>query len=68
MLGLALVTQLLGGSPAPADDVVHDVVHRGHGWYSADLSVPEPPYALALVIVGVAGMRARERRMRRRDG
>lgn len=64
MLGLALVTQLLGGSPAPADDVVH----RGHGWYSADLSVPEPPYALALVIVGVAGMRVRERRMRRREG
>lgn len=64
MLGLALVTQLLGASPAPADDVIH----RGHGWYSPDLSVPEPPIALALVIVGVAGMRVRERRMRRRAG
>lgn len=64
MLGLALVTQLIGGSPAPVDEVFH----RGHGWHSPDASIPEPPYALALVIVGVAGMRARERRMRRRAG
>jgi hypothetical protein len=63
MLGLALVTLLVGDAPQPADDEVH----RGTGWYSAGTSIPEPPIALALVIVGAAGMRVRERRRRQRE-
>ena len=82
MLGLALVHALSGSYPAPAPGgypapapggypapaapaPVEDGVHRGTGWYSTT-PVPEPPIALALVIVGVAGVRAQERRMRRR--
>jgi hypothetical protein len=61
MLGLALV-QLLAGDPQPVDDGIH----RGTGWYVAGAAVPEPPVALALVIVGVAGMRVRERRRQAR--
>lgn len=64
MLRLALANLLLVGAPAqqaPTDDVVH----RGTGWYVADASIPEPPIALALVIVGALGMRARERRRQR---
>lgn len=63
MLGLALVTILVGDAPQPADDEVH----RGTGWYAAGTSVPEPPIALVLVIVGAAGMRVRERRQRQRE-
>lgn len=61
MLGLALANILLGGAPAPADDVVD----RGTTWYVAGASVPEPPVALALVIIAAAGMRVRERRRQR---
>jgi len=64
MLGLALANlliNLISGDPSPPVD---EGVHRGTGWYSTDV-VPEPPYALALVIIGAAGMRARERRMQR---
>lgn len=64
MLGLALVNLLLSGEPPAVDDAVH----RGTGWYSAGTSIPEPPIALALVIIGAAGMRVRERRQRRRAG
>ena len=63
MLGLALVNLLISAEPAP----VEAGLHRGTGWYSTS-AVPEPPFALALVIIGVAGMRARERRLRRQSG
>ncbi len=42
-----------------------DSFHRGHGWYDAKVRVPEPPLALALVILGAAAMRLRDRRLRR---
>ena len=45
-----------------------DGLHRGHGWYNAKLRTPEPPLALALVIVGAAAMRLRDRRHRRLAG
>lgn len=65
MLGLAIIQLLVGGAvdvdvdttPAPADAGFH----RGTGWYAPG-SVPEPPYALGLVIVAAAGMRRYERR------
>ena len=41
-------------------------VHRGEGWYDATVRVPEPPLALALVLIGAAGMRLRDRRVKRR--
>jgi hypothetical protein len=63
MLGLALANLLFSAEPPPADEGLH----RGTGWYSTD-KVPEPPFALALVIIGAAGMRARDRRMQRRAG
>lgn len=63
MLGLALVTLLVGDAPQPQP--ADDEVHRGTGWYAAGRSIPEPPIALALVIVGAAGMRVRERRRQR---
>lgn len=66
MLGLALAPLLLAAGPAAPD--VEEAVERGRGWYVAGASIPEPPIALALVIVGVAGMRARERRRRRAAG
>lgn len=66
MLGLALANLLLGGDPAPVEAApVEDGFHRGTGWYSTD-AVPEPPIALALVIVAAAGMRSYERRLQRR--
>ena len=68
MLGLALANLLLSGDPAPVEAAPVDVeagFHRGTGWYSTT-AIPEPPFALALVIVGVAGMRAYERRLQRR--
>lgn len=65
MLGLALANLLVSGTPAPADDVID----RGIGWYSASApTIPEPPVALALVIVAAAGMRVRERRLQRSAG
>lgn len=57
MIGLALVTLMIGGDPAP----VEAGLHRGVGFSATD-PVPEPPFALALVIVAAAGMRVRERR------
>ena len=63
MLGLALVNLLVSGEPLPAEEGFH----RGTGWYVPG-SVPEPPVALALVIVAAAGMRVRERHLRRRGG
>lgn len=59
MLAFALLGQLLlGAHVQPADDVLE----RGRGWYIAGATVPEPPIGLALVILGAAGMRLRERR------
>lgn len=63
MLGLALVTLLVGDAPQPQP--ADDEVHRGAGRVPAGRSIPEPPIALALVIVGAAGMRVRERRRQR---
>ncbi|MEZ4385583.1 MAG: hypothetical protein R3A79_29970 [Nannocystaceae bacterium] len=62
-LGAAL---LFGGlvvapSGASAASPASDGLHRGRGWYSADLRIPEPPLALALVILGAAAMRRRDR-------
>ncbi|MEZ4451820.1 MAG: hypothetical protein R3B09_20320 [Nannocystaceae bacterium] len=54
---------------ARADDpstATVDGFHRGVGWYDADVKIPEPPLALALVIVGAWAMRRRERRLGRR--
>lgn len=62
MLGLALAHQLLAGDPLPVDAAIE----RGTGWYAAGATVPEPPIALALVIVAAFGMRVRERRQRDR--
>jgi hypothetical protein len=66
VLGLALANLLLVGAPAPpAQAPTDDVVHRGTGWHVAGASIPEPPIALALVIVGALGMRVRDRRRQR---
>lgn len=63
MLGPALVVLPLAlAEPAAPEDAG---VHRGQGWYVAGPAVPEPPIALALVIIAAGGMRVRERRLRR---
>lgn len=79
-LGAALLVGGLLGAPGLAsagspDDVElsavaapTDGLHRGHGWYDAKVRIPEPPLALALVIIGAAAMRIRDRRQRRRAG
>ncbi|MCB9704775.1 MAG: hypothetical protein H6711_23070 [Myxococcales bacterium] len=65
-LGLAALFALslapgLARADAPASG--DEGLHRGRGWYSADVRVPEPPLALALVIIGAAAMRRRDRRL-----
>jgi hypothetical protein len=61
VLAFALTSLILAGDPASADAGVH----RGSGWYSPGVAIPEPPIGLALVILGAAGMRLRERRRSR---
>ena len=65
MLGLVLAEVALVAATPGMTGAAEEGVHRGEGWYSPDARVPEPPLALALVIVAAAGMRARERRLRR---
>lgn len=76
-LGAALLVGGLLGAPGLASagssaDVELSAVaaptgglHRGHGWYDAKVQIPEPPLALALVIIGAMAMRIRDRRQRR---
>ncbi|HGG57141.1 MAG TPA: hypothetical protein ENK31_05040 [Nannocystis exedens] len=52
-------------SPTGAKETLQGV-HRGEGWYDATVRIPEPPLALALVLIGAAGMRLRDHRVRLR--
>ena len=58
--GLASAASSTDVEFAPVD--LNEGLHRGHGWYNAKLRIPEPPLALALVIIGAAAMRLRDRR------
>ncbi|MCA9661767.1 MAG: hypothetical protein KC486_25740 [Myxococcales bacterium] len=62
LLGGLVVAPASAGAATPGPD---DGIHRGRGWYDADLRIPEPPLALALVIIGAAAMRLRDRRRAR---
>ncbi len=54
--GLANASVSPTGTPEPLQGV-----HRGEGWYDATVQIPEPPLALALVLIGAAAMRLRGR-------
>ncbi len=60
LAGATSSSDALAGQAGPSEGL-----YRGHGWYDAKLRVPEPPLALALVIIGAAAMRVRDRRLRR---
>lgn len=63
VLALALANLIgLAATPAAEPAASDETVDRGRGWYAPGAAIPEPPVALALVIVAAAGMRARERR------
>lgn len=59
LIGLAATP---AAEPAAEPAATDETVDRGRGWYAPGAAIPEPPVALALVIVAAAGMRARERR------
>lgn len=65
MLAFALMGHLLLGPHVPPAD---DTFDRGRGLYIAGATIPEPPIGLALVILGAAGMRLRERRRQQIHG
>lgn len=66
LLAASAPTIAAAGEGGESTSTPEEGLHRGVGWYHADARIPEPPLALALVIVGAWAMRRRDRRLGRR--
>ncbi len=54
-------------NPSPTESPTESTVVQNPGLNLYDESIPEPPWALLLIIVGLAWQRYREKRLRHRD-